>query len=356
MTRRITIGLVAVLALLLTACEINIDYDLLLNADGSSEMQTDIVYDQAASEMLGPPSAFLEEVEADTGGDIPGVRVIDSSTDDSDPDAQRVSVTLAADDAAGLDALVRDSFSGSFTEQGDDVYELFLRAEDASMDGEMDFGMDFMSGSMVIRHDGQRESLTGGEEADSQTVTWDPFGPQDLRMVVDLGAGGSAGSGAGFGLGMVLLIMGGLLALVIIGVVVFLVVRRSGGEAAPAAAGPMTGPMAGEVDAMQTPPAGGAAWGGSPQQPHPQPGNWDQQAQPSTPPADQSQAAEQPGGWDQPAPQQTPQQPTSPPGGPEQTGKQQPPPGSWAPPQVPGQANNPDQPDDTGHQPPPDRG
>lgn len=331
MTRRITLGLVAALALLLTACEINVDYDLLLHSDGSSEMQTDIVYDEAAAEMLGPPSAFLDEVEADTGGDIPGVRVIDSSADDSDPDAQRVSVTLAADDAAGLDALVRDSFAGSFTHQGDDVYELFLRAEDASMDGEMDIGMDFMSGSMVVRHDGQRDSVSGGDEVDSQTVNWDPFGPQDLRMVVDLGAGGSAGSaGFAFGLGTVLLIVLGLLALVIIGVVVFLVVRRSGGEAPPASAGPMTGPMAGEVDAMQTPPAGGAAWGGSPQQPHPQPGNWDQQAQPSTPAADEPSSPEPSGGWDHPAPQQpSPSpEPTSPPD------EQQP--GPWAPPAAPG--------------------
>lgn len=340
MTRRITVGLVAALALALTACEVNVDYDLLLNADASSELQVDIVYDEEASQMLGPPEAFVDEVEMDAGGDISGVRVISSSADGSDPDAQRVSMTFAADDETALDALLRDSFDGSFTVQDGDVYELYLRAEDASMDGEMDLGMDFMSGSMVVRHDGQRESLSGGEEVDDQTVNWDPFGPQDLRLVVDLSAGGSAG-GFALGAGVLLLIGLGLLALLVIGLVIFLVVRRGkGGERAPAA-GPMTGPMAGEIDAMQTPPAAGAAWGGHPQQAPP--GNWDQQAQPSTP-----------GGWDQPSqptpPQSAPPQsaPEEPSGDQEQPGQppqpaQQPPPGSWDPPQAPrGPEDDPD--------------
>ena len=74
-------GCVATLALLLTACEINVDYDLLLRADGSGEMQVEVVYDEAAAEMLGPPEGFLADVEQDTAAQYAGVTVLDSSSD-----------------------------------------------------------------------------------------------------------------------------------------------------------------------------------------------------------------------------------------------------------------------------------
>jgi hypothetical protein len=183
MSRRITVGLVAGLALLLAACEININYDLLLNADGSSELETEIVYDAVAAEMLGPPEAFLDELEEDTAQEIRGVSLLDASADSSDPDAQRVRILLGAEDPAALDALVDDTFAGHYREQESGVYELVLRVEAA----EAEFGpdMDFVGGSMVVRHDGERRSVTGGEEVDSQTVRWDPTGPSDLRLVVD---------------------------------------------------------------------------------------------------------------------------------------------------------------------------
>jgi hypothetical protein len=318
MSRRITVGLVAGLALLLTACEININYDLLLNSDGSAELETEIVYDAIAAEMLGPPEAFLDELEEDTAEQTPGVTLLDAAADSSDPDAQRVRILLGAEDADALHALVDDTFAGHFIEQESDVYELVLRVEAA----EEEFGADmaFIGGSMVVRHDGERLSMTGGEEVDSQTVNWDPTGASDLRMVVDLGAGGSAAVAGGAVLWAVL----GLLALLVIGLVVFLIVRRgAGGEATPAAP-PMTTASGHEVDAMQTPPmTDHNPMGGQPQHWMPQQTPASEWNQPQQPAPQQQPAQPQPPSQQQP--QWQPQQPPAPQQPPGQQQPQQPP-------------------------------
>ena len=218
-------------------------------------------------------------------------------------------MVLGAEDPAALDALIDDSFFGSFTHQDGDVYELVLHAEDASMDGEFGMDIDFMNGSMVVHHDGDRRSMSGGEAVDDQAVNWDPFGPSDLRMVVDLGAGGTAAAAVG----AVPWVLLGLLALVVIGVVVVLLVRRVGGREASPAVPPLTGPSAGEVDAMQTPPAGDQAqWGAqaghwAPQQPAP--GSWDQPARLADPAPQASptpQGGPPPGPVPQPGPEPDP--------------------------------------------------
>ncbi len=368
MVRRTTIALVGLLALVLAACEINVDYDLLLNADGTSEMEVEITYDETASELLGPPEAFLDELEQDTETQIEGVEVLDSSADSSDPDAQRVTVVFGAADPQALDQLVRDNFAGTYSEVEDDVFELVLLSEDAGMDDEfgdmddlgMDMDMDFMSGSLVLRHDGERQELSGGDGVDDQTVEWDPFGAEDLRVVVDLAAGGTAGGGD-FPLWLVLVLVGLLLVVGLV-VVIVLVARKGRGGAEPAGTAPMTGPSAGEVDAMQTPPTGdpapaaapptgeGQQW--QPEQPTSGPGA---ARYPDTgPPPGQDPSAQPPGqdpsaqppakgpGTAAPPPQQDPppaQGPASPP----------PPsddPSAWAPPTTPSPppAQDPDDP------------
>jgi hypothetical protein len=294
MSGRISLGLVAALALLLTACEINIDYDLLIRSDGTSELETEIVYDEAASQMLGAPEAFLDELEQDTEGHLVGVTVIDSTADSSNVDEQRVSVLLAAQDPSALDALVHDNFFGSFTSQGDDVYELYLQAEDAAIDEDIGFDEGAIGASMVIRHDGERQSVSGGQEVDSQTVAWEPFGNEDLRMVVDLGAAGMVPAAAAAG-GLWLWVLLGLLGLIVIAVIVILVIRRGGGDEATPAAGPLTGPSAGEVDGPQTPVVGDrAAWTSPPPTPS-QPESWDAMGAepPPTEPSDEPTPPEQ---------------------------------------------------------------
>ncbi len=252
MSRRFVLGSLTSLAVLLAGCEIHIDHELVLRADGGGELTTTIVYDEAAAELLGPAEVLRDELERDVDGRFAGVSIVAASADGSDPAAHEASLTVAADDPAAVDALVADRFHGGFDGQEDEVYLLRLAAEDVTMEGDAE--MAGIGGSMVIRHDGQRVELTGGSPVDAQTVSWDPFGTEDLLLAVDLAVEGTADTATG--------LLWLFIAVAVIGVftviaLVVIIVRRSraGGDSAPSAMPGMTGSTAQYIDAPQTPAA-----------------------------------------------------------------------------------------------------
>ena len=297
MTRRLTLVALAAAALLLVGCEINTNYDLDIAADGSSIFELEVAYDDEASQLFGTADAFLSEIEEDTEGDIDGVRVLSAEADSSDPENQRVAVTLEVDTPEALDELMADNFEGSFTNEGGDTYRLVAQPDmEAAEFGELgelggeggdeipfDFG--FIGGSLTLSHEGSQVSMSGGESGSGNTVTWDPFGEDELVVVMDLSGESPAGSGQeeapdesaaqeepaeepveeepeaaeqeieaivaedddeGFGFLTIALIAGGILLAILIAIIVAVVMRKKGkgtdDAAMPAYAGAAAAP------------------------------------------------------------------------------------------------------------------
>lgn len=210
MTRRLTIVVLAAAALLLVGCEINSNYDLDIAADGSSILELEILYDEEAAQLFGTADDFLAEIEEDTEGDIEGVRALSAEADGSDPENQRVAVILEVDTPEALDQLMAENFEGSFTNEGDDTYRLFAQPDAEAADfgelgelGELEgeggdeipFELGTIGGSLTLNHEGSQVSMSGGEPGSGNTVTWDPFGEDELVVVMDLSGETPAGSG-----------------------------------------------------------------------------------------------------------------------------------------------------------------
>ncbi len=230
---RFRLLIAVLLALALAACEFTLDHELTIHADGSGRFTSVLVYDRQAAAMFSTPDELIEAFEADVA-ELDGVRVVSTSGDTSDPDAQRVELTAAASDVDALDRLLDDQFNGgSFTRVGTDTYELSLASIDLAAE-DAPPGMLDVGGTMTVRHEGERETLRGGVPIDDQAVTWDVFAGEDLRLVLRLEDASTAG---------VVWWLWGLLALilVVLGGVGVLVLRRR--RVAPALPASSTGTL-----------------------------------------------------------------------------------------------------------------
>ncbi|MFU8839459.1 MAG: hypothetical protein ACNA8R_01900 [Nitriliruptoraceae bacterium] len=192
--RRSTVLVLAVLALVLAACQIRTDYGLLINADTSAELAFEISYDGEAAQLFGPAEAFLEEeVETGIAETVEGVTLVEATADSSDPENQRVTALFAAEDGAALDRLVADLFPGSsFRNTAGTTWALVLRTDE---DVAADFGDElpfddlvgeFLAGEVRVAYAGDRVSLQGGTEDGANQVLWNPYGGEDLELVLDL--------------------------------------------------------------------------------------------------------------------------------------------------------------------------
>ncbi len=192
--RRSTVLVLAALAVVLAACQIRTDYGLRINADTSAELAFEISYDGEAAQLFGPAEAFLEEeVETGIGETLEGVTLIETTADSSDPENQRVTALFAAEDGAALDRLVADLFTGSsFRNTTGTTWALALRTdEDVAADFGDEFPLDdvvgeFLAGEVRIAYAGDRVSLQGGTEDGANQVLWNPYGGEDLELVLDL--------------------------------------------------------------------------------------------------------------------------------------------------------------------------
>lgn len=193
--RRSTVLLLAALALVLAACQIRTDYGLLIEADTSAELAFEISYNGEAAELLGPAEGFLEEeIENDIGSTLDGVTLLDASADSSDPEQQRVTALFGVEDGAALDRLVADLFpNSSFSNVSGTTWQLTLRTdEDVAADfGDEEIPFDdiageFLAGEVRVGYAGTQVSMQGGTDDGQNEIVWDPYGGEDLELVLDL--------------------------------------------------------------------------------------------------------------------------------------------------------------------------
>ena len=192
--RRSTVLLLAAAALVVAACEIRTNYDVAIADDTSATLAFEISYDAEAAQLFGPAESFLEdEIEGDLGSDIDGVTLVSAEADSSDPENQRVTAVFEARDGEAFDRLVDDLFpNSSFTSDDGATWTLALTpdtdvTEDFGEEFPLDeFGLDFISGEVRIDHAGSQVSMTGGIGEGGNVVVWDPYGADDLEVVMDL--------------------------------------------------------------------------------------------------------------------------------------------------------------------------